>query len=127
MVPFGLTNAPTVFMNLMNSILYKYLDQFVQLFLNDILIYSKNEKEHEEHLQIVLSCLKEHNLYGKISKFTFFHKEIHYLGHIISGEGIYVDLEKVNTITEWPIPKNAHEVRSFMGLAGYNQRFLEGF
>ena len=118
-VPFGLTNAPAVFMNLMNSVLRKYLDKFVQVFLDDILIYSKNEKEHEEHLRIVLSCLREHKLYGKLSKCAFFQKEIHYLGHIISDEGISVDPEKVNTIREWPIPKNAHEVRSFMGLASY--------
>ena len=75
----------------------------------------------------MLSCLREHKLYGKLSKCAFFQKEIHYLGHIISGEGISVDPEKVNTIREWPIPKNAHEVCSFMGLAGYYRRFVEGF
>lgn len=110
----------------MNSVLRKYLDKFVQVFLDDILIDSKNEKEHEEHLRIVLSCRKEHKLYGKLSKCAFFQKEIHYLGHIISGEGISVDPKKLNTIRYWPIPKNAHEVRSFMGLAGYYRRFVEG-
>ena len=75
----------------------------------------------------MLSCLREHKLYGKLSKCAFFQKEIHYLGHIISGEGISVDPEKVNTIREWPIPKNAHEVRSFMSLAGYYRKFIEGF
>ena len=84
----------------MNSVICKYLDQFVQVFLDDILIYSKNEKEYEEHLQIVLSCLREHQLYGKLSKFSFFQKKIHYLGHIISGEGISVDPEKVKAIME---------------------------
>ena len=126
-VPFGLTNAPAVFMSLMNSVFRKYLDQFVQVFLDDILIYSKNEQEHEEHLRIVLSCLREHQLYGKLSKCSFYQKEIHYLGHIISGEGISVDPEKVKAIMDWPMPKNAHEVRSFMGLAGYYRRFVEGF
>lgn len=119
-VPFGLTNAPVVFMNLMNNVFHNYLDQFVQVFLDDILIYSKNEKEHEDHLRIVLSYLRKHQLYGKLSKCQFFQENIHYLGHIISGEGISVDLEKVKEIMEWPIPENAHEVQSFMGLAGYH-------
>ena len=126
-VPFGLTNAPAVFMSLMNSVFRNYLDNFVQVFLDDILIYSKNEKEHEEHLRLVLTCLREHKLFGKFLKCSFFQKEIHYLGHIISGEGISVDPEKVKAIEDWPIPKNAHEVRSFMGLAGYYRRFVEGF
>jgi hypothetical protein len=113
-------------MSLMNDVFWKYLDHFVQVFLDDILIYSKNEREHEEHLRVVLSCLREKKLYGKLSKCSFFQKEIHYLGHIISGEGISV-VEKVKAIMEWPVPKNAHEVRSFMGLVGYYQRFVEGF
>jgi hypothetical protein len=126
-LPFGLTNAPTVFMSLMNGVFQKYLDRFVQVFLDDILIYSKNEREHEEHLRIVLSCLRENKLYEKLSKCSFFQKEIHYLGHIISGKGISVDPEKVKAIMEWPVPKNAHEVISFMGLAGYYWIFVEGF
>jgi hypothetical protein len=126
-VPLGLTNAPAVFMSLMNGIFRKYLNHFVQVFLDDILIYSKNEREHEEHLQVVLSCLRENKLYGKLSKCSFFQKEIHYLGHIISGEGISIDPEKVKAIMEWLVPKNAHEVRRFMGLAGYYWRFVEGF
>jgi hypothetical protein len=126
-VPFGLTNAPAVFMSFMNDIFWKYLDRFVQVFLDDILIYSRNEREHEEHLQIVLSCLRKNKLYGNLSKCSFFQKEIHYLGHIISGEGISVDPEKVKAIVKWLEPKNAHEVRSFMGRAGYYQRFVEGF
>lgn len=111
----------------MNNVFCKYLNQFVQVILDNILIYSKNEKEHEDHLRIVLSCLRKHQLYGKLSKCSFFQEKIHYLGHIILGEGISVDPEKVKAIMEWPIPKNAHEVRSFMGLAGYYRRFVEGF
>jgi hypothetical protein len=114
-------------MSLMNDVFRKYLDSFVQVFLDDILIYSKIEREHEEHLRIVLSCLRENKLYGKLSKCSFFQKEIHYLGHIIFGKGISVDPEKVKAIMEWPVSKNAHEVRSFMGLAGYYRRFVEGF
>jgi hypothetical protein len=126
-VPFRLTIAPTLFMSLMNGVLWKYFDHFVQVFLDDILIYSKSERENEEHLRVVLSCLRENILYGKLSKCSFFQKEIHYLGHIISGEGISVDPKTVKAIMEWPVSKNAHEVRSFMGLAGYYQRLMEGF
>ena len=114
-------------MSLMNDVFRKYLDRFVKVFLDDILIYSRNEREHEEHLRIVFSFLRENKLYGKLSKCSFFQTEIHYLGHIISGEGISVDLEKVKAIMEWPVPKNSHEVRSFMGLAGYYRIFVEGF
>jgi hypothetical protein len=114
-------------MSLMNGVFHKYLDLFVQVFLDDILIYSKNEREHEEHLRVVLSCLRENKLYGNLSKCSFFQKEIHYLGHIISSEGIYMDPEKVKVIMEWRVLKNAHEVRSFMGLVGYYWRFVEGF
>jgi hypothetical protein len=114
-------------MSLMNDIFWKYLDHFVQVFLDDILRYYKNERGHEEHLRIVLSCLRENKLYGKLSKCSFFQKEIHYLGHIISSEGISVDPEKVKAIIEWPVPKNSHEVRRFMGLVGYYRRFVEGF
>jgi hypothetical protein len=85
-VPFGLTNAPTIFMSLMNGVFRKYLDRFVQVFLDDIVIYSKNEREHKEHLRMVLSCLRENKLYVKLSKCSFFQKEIHYLGHIISSK-----------------------------------------
>ena len=126
-VPFRLTNVPVVFMSLMNGVFWKYLDGFVQVFLDDILIYSKKEREHEEHLWVLFSCLTDNKLYGKLSKCYFFQKEIHYLGHIISGEGIFVDPKKVKAIMEWPMPKNAHEVRRFMGLAGYYRRFVEGF
>lgn len=114
-------------MSLINCVFRNYLDQFVQVFLDDILIYSKNGKEHEKHLRVVLTCLRENQLYGKLSKCSFFQKKVHYLGHIISGEGISADPEKVKAIMDWLVPKNAHEVRSFMGLAGYYRRFVEGF
>jgi hypothetical protein len=90
-VPFGLTNAPATFMCLMNSVFNKYLDKFVLVFLDDILIYSKNEEEHENHLRMVLQVLREHKLYAKLSKCDFYQKQIHYLGHIISEEGISMD------------------------------------
>jgi len=126
-LPFGLTNAPGVFMSLMNGVFREYLDKFVQVFIDDILIYSRTIEEHDEHLRLVLQCLREHKLYGKLSKCSFYQSRIHYLGHVISGEGIAVDPAKVEAIMEWPAPTNVTEVRSFMGLAGYYRRFVEGF
>jgi hypothetical protein len=94
-VPFGLTNAPATFMCLMNNVLSKFLDKFVLVFIDNILIYSKNREEHEEHLRLVLQALREYQLYAKFSKCDFFHKQIHYLGHVISEEGVAVDLDKI--------------------------------
>ena len=127
MVPFGLTNAPTTFMCLMNSVFSKYLDKFVLVFLDGILIYSKNEKEHEEHLRLTLKLLREHKSYAKLRKCDFYKDIIHYLGHIILDEGISVDPEKIEAILNWPTPINVTYVRSFMGLAGYQRRFIEGY
>eukprot|EP00253_Pinus_taeda_P019573 PITA_19573 len=126
-LPFGLTNAPATFMCLMNSVFHKYLDKFVLIFIDDILIYSWNIQEHEEHLRLVLQTLREHQLYAKYSKCDFYKEQIQYLGHIITKEGIAVDPEKIRTIMEWPIPKDVADIRSFMGLAGYYRRFVEGF
>lgn len=124
-LPFGLTNAPATFMCLMNSVFHQYLDKFVLVFIDDILIYSQNIKEHEEHLRIVLQTVWEHQLYGKFSKCDFYKDQIQYLGHIITKEGIVVDPEKIKTIMEWPTPKDVADIRSFMGLAGYYPRFIE--
>jgi hypothetical protein len=106
MVPFGLSNAPTVFMCLMNGIFREYLDKFFIVFLDDILIYSKLEEEHEQHLRMVLQVLREHRLYAKLSKCSFYEKQIHYLGHIISEEGITVDPENIEAIRGWSAPNN---------------------
>jgi hypothetical protein len=127
MVPFGLSNAPVVFMCLMNGVFREYLDKFVIVFLDDILIYSKSKEEHEHHLRMVLQVLREHQLYAKLRKCSFYQKQIHYLGHIILKDGIAVDPEKVEAIREWSTPKNVTEARSFMGLAGYYKRFIGGF
>jgi hypothetical protein len=126
-VLFGLSNAPTVFMCLMNGVFRDYLEKFVIVFLDNVLVYSKTEEEHEQHLRMVLQVLREHQLYAKLSKCSFYQRWIHYLGHIISEEGITVDPEKVQAIREWPMPRNVAEVRSFMGLAGYYSRFIAGF
>ena len=96
-------------------------------FLDDILVYSKNEEEHEEHLILTLQLLREHQLYAKLSKCDFYRDRIQYLGHIISKEGISVDLEKIEAIMNWTTPRNVTDVRSFMGLARYYKRFIEGF
>jgi hypothetical protein len=104
-------------MCLMNNVLSKFLDKFVLVFINDILIYSKNIKEHEEHLRLVLQVLREHQLYAKFSKCEFFQKQIHYLGHVLFEEGVVVDPDKIRFIMDWPTPKDVSDIRSFMGLA----------
>ncbi|WVZ76240.1 hypothetical protein U9M48_024229 [Paspalum notatum var. saurae] len=119
---FGLTNAPAYFMQLMNSMFMDYLDKFVVVFIDDILIYYKKEAEHEEHLRLVLQRLREHKLYAKFSKCEFWIDEVRFLGHVVSKSGIAVDPSNVNTVPE--IPK---EVREFLGLAGYYRRFIENF
>ena len=126
-VPFGLTNAPAVFMNLMNLVLMPYLDKFVVVFIDDILIYSRSIEEHAEHLRIVLQTLREKQLYAKFKKCEFWLEEVSFLGHIISGKGIAVDPAKVDAVLAWKSPTNVTEIRSFLGLAGYYRRFIEGF
>src|SRR3954463_3136943 len=126
-MPFGVTNAPRVFMEYMNRIFHTYLDRFVVVFIDDILIYSKSEEEHAEHLKTMLQVLKERKLYAKLSKCEFWLKEVSILGHVISGDGIVVDPMKVEVVSQWETPKNASEIRSFLGLAGYYRKFIEGF
>jgi hypothetical protein len=118
-VPFGLSNSPTIFMCPMNGVFREYLEKFVIVFLDDILVYSKSEEDHEKHLIMVLQVLREHKLHAKLSKCIFYQKKIHYLGHIISAEGIEVDSEKIEAIRGCPTPKNVAQVRSFIGLVGY--------
>ncbi|WVZ63040.1 hypothetical protein U9M48_012712 [Paspalum notatum var. saurae] len=124
---FGLTNAPDFFMYMMNSVFMKELDKFVVVFIDDILIYSKSEKEHEEHLRIVLTRLREHKLYAKFSKCAFWLKEVGFLGHILSEKGIAVDPSKVEDVLNWKQPETVTEIRSFLGLAGYYRRFIKDF
>jgi hypothetical protein len=125
-VSFGLTNAPIVFMCLMNGIFRNYLDKFFIVFLYDILIYSKSKEKHEQHLRMALQVLREHRLYAKLCKCSFYLEQIHYLGHIILEEGKVVDPEKIESIRGWPTPKNVSEVKSFMGLVGYDKSFIAG-
>ena len=126
-VPFGLTNAPAVFMDYMNRIFWPYLDKFVVVFIDDILIYSKTIEEHEEHLRVVLGILKEKQLFAKLSKCEFWLDEVKFLGHVIGQNGVAVDPSKVEAVLNWERPTTVTEIRSFLGLAGYYRRFIEGF
>jgi len=126
-VPFGLTNAAATFMCLMNSVLRPYPEKFVIMFIDDILVNSKNKEEHAEHLATMLRFLRKHQLYAKLSKFNFFQTKVHCLGHVFSKEGIAIDPKKIRVVMEWETPKNVDEVRSFMGLAGYYRRFIRNF
>jgi len=126
-MPFGVTNAPGVFMEYLNRIFHPYLDQFVVVFIDDILVYSKSEEEHAEHLRVVLLVLKEKRLFAKLSKCEFWLREVSFLGHVISKGGITMDSSKVDAVMQWESPKSVFEVRSFLGLAAYYQRFIEGF
>jgi hypothetical protein len=124
---FGLTNAPAYFMYLMNKVFIEYLDKFVVVFIDDILVFTQSEEEHEEHLRLVLQKLREHQLYAKFSKCDFWLKEVSFLGRILTDGGIAVDPSKVRDVLNWSSPKNVLENRSFLGLAGYYRRFIEGF
>jgi hypothetical protein len=124
---FGLTNAPAYFMYLMNSVFMPELDKFVVVFIDDILVYSKNEEEHAGHLHVVLQRLREHRLYAKLSKCDFWLKEIKLLGHTISQAGIAVDPDKVQEVMNLKPPTTVHQIRSFLGLAGYYRRFILDF
>ena len=126
-LPFGLTNAPAAFMDLMNRVFKPYLDKFVIIFIDDILIYSKSQAEHESHLRTVLQTLREHELYAKLSKCDFWLQEVDFLGHVVCKEGIKVDPKKVEAVMHWPRPTNVTEIRSFLGLAGYYRKFIQDF
>jgi hypothetical protein len=118
---FGLTNAPAYYMNLMNKLFMEYLDQFVVVFIDNILVYSPNEETHEDHLRLVLQKLRDNQLYAKFSKCDFWLKEVAFLGHIVTDPG------KISEILNWKQLKDASKIRSFLGLAGYYRRFIEGF
>ncbi|GJU10169.1 putative reverse transcriptase domain-containing protein [Tanacetum coccineum] len=126
-MPFGLTNAPALFMDLMNWVCKPYVDKFVIIFIDDILIYSKNKQEHAEHLKLILELLKKEQLYAKFSKCEFWIPKVQFLGHVIDSQGIHVDPAKIESVKDWASPKSATEIRQFLGLAGYYRRFIEGF
>ncbi|GJR17233.1 putative reverse transcriptase domain-containing protein [Tanacetum coccineum] len=127
LMPFGLTNAPAIFMDLMNRVCRSYLDKFVIVFIDDILIYSKTQEEHVEHLRLVLELLKKEKLYAKFSKCEFWLREMQFIGHVINGNKIHVDPSNIEAVKNWKAPRTLMEVRSFLGLAGYYCRFIENF
>jgi hypothetical protein len=118
MMSFGLTNTPTYFMYLMNKVFMEYLDKFVVVFIDDILIFSKTEEEREKHLRLVLEKLRSNQLYAKFSKCEFCLTEVAFLGHVISAGGVSVDPSKLEDVLNWMPPTNVSEIRSFLGLAG---------
>ncbi|CAN4125150.1 unnamed protein product [Withania somnifera] len=124
---FGLTNAPATFMDLMHRVPKPYLDLFVIVFIDDILVYSRNESDHEQHLRLVLRTPREHRLYAKFSKCEFWLESVAFLGHVVSKAGVSVDPAKIRAIRDWPRPTTVTEVRSFIGTASYYRRFVEGF
>jgi hypothetical protein len=121
---FGLTNTPAYFMYLMNKVFMEYLDKFVVVFIDDILVYSRSE---EEHLHLALQRLRGHRLYVKLGKCEFWMKQVAFLGRVISKGGISVDPSKVQDVLSWSAPTSVGDIQSFLRLAGYYRRFIEGF
>ncbi|GJY97703.1 putative reverse transcriptase domain-containing protein [Tanacetum coccineum] len=126
-MPFGLTNAPAIFMDLMNRVCRPYLDKFVIVFIDDILIYSKTQEEHVEHLRLVLELLKKEKLYAKFYKCELWLREVQFLGQVINGNGIHIDPSKIEVVKNWKALRTSTKIRSFLGLAGYYYRFIENF
>jgi hypothetical protein len=124
---FGLTNALTYFMYMMNKVFMEYLDKFVMVFIDDILVYSKSEEEHEGHHRLVLQNLWDHKLYAKLRKCEFWLKQVSFLGHVISKGGIFIDPSKVQDVLSWKAPTSVSDIQSLLGLAWYYQRFIEVF
>jgi hypothetical protein len=124
---FGLTNASAYFMYLMNKVFMEYLDKFVMVFINDILVYSRSEEEHEERLHLALQKLRENRMYAKLSKCEFWMKQVAFLAHVISKGGISMDPSKVQDVLSQNALTSVGDIQSFLGLAGYYQRFIEGF
>ena len=126
-MPFGLTNAPSTFMRLMNHVLRNFIGKFVVVYFDDILIYSRNESEHYDHIRQVLHVLRENKLYGNLDKCTFCKDKVIFLGYVVSKNGVEVDESKIEAIKNWPTPMNVSQVRSFHGLSGCYRRFVKDF
>jgi hypothetical protein len=124
---FGLTNAPAYYMYMMNKVLMEYLDKFFMVFIDDILVYFRSEEEHEGHLRLVLQKLQDHKLYAKLRKCEFWLKQVAFLGHVISKGGTSMDPSNVQDVLSWKACTSVSDIRSFLRLAGYYRRFIEGF
>ena len=126
-MPFGLTNAPATFMRVMNDVVRPFIDDFVIVYLDDIIVFNKTWEEHSKHVKQTLDVLKKENLYVKLSKCEFGKTSLNYLGHIVGGGELKIDPSKVEVIVNWPKPKSATEVRSFLGAAQYWRKFIANF
>ena len=126
-LPFGLTNAPATFQQMMNDLLRTYLGKFVVVFLDDILIYSKTLEEHEEHLRIVLGLLRKEKLFAKESKCEFFARRLFYLGHVVSSQGVEIDYDKIRAVIEWPIPRTVRDIKFFLGFTGFFRKYIQKY
>ena len=126
-LPMGLRNSPGTFMDLMNTVFNKQLDKFVLVFLDDIVIFSNSLEEHKQHLEEVLTILKEQKLYAKISKCNLVRQEIEFLGYLVGNEGLRADPRKIQTVTDWPVPQDITDIRSFLGCAGFYRKFIKDF
>jgi len=126
-MPFGLCNAPSTFQANMNKLFQPYLRQFMIVFFDDILVFSRSLQDHLQHLKIVFQTLLDNQLFLKKSKCSFGQTTIHYLGHIVSGEGVGLDPEKIAIMLQWPSPKNLKQLRGFLGLTGFYRKFVRGY
>ena len=126
-MPFGLCNAPATFQRVMNTILRGGLDEFVLVFLDDILVYSKTKEEHIQHIREILTRLRSEKFFGRLKKCDFFRTEVEYLGFDVGADGIKPSLSKVKAILEWPTPESVTGVRSFLGLCSFYRKFIRWF
>ena len=124
-MPFGLANAPDAFQYFVNEIFFCYIDEFVIIYLYDILIYSKNVESHKKHLFMVFQKIKKNNLFVKLEKCEFFKSELEFLGYQITVDGLAIAPSKVSAIQDWPVPNSKRKVRGFLGLVGFSRKFIK--